>query len=173
MGGYGGMGGMYGGMGGMYGMGGMGGMGMMGRGMMGGGNQAGWFGSSVDSLNTMCRMVDMNSWFFDQIADSAVAAATRLRDLLLYLYRVKQALIDGQYQSPELPFASEEERKEWERKVLRRIYCVGALAVAFTMYTLRRAYGRRQRLAQWNSLFPPQSGYGPYAPYRLPYRSSL
>ena len=30
------------------------------------------------------------------------AAATRLRDLLLYLYRVKQALIDGQYhQAPQ------------------------------------------------------------------------
>merc|ERR1719258_705414 len=102
----------------------------MGRGMMGGGNQAGWFGSSVDSLNTMCRMMDMNSWFFDQIADSAMAAAARLRDLLVYLYRVKQCLIDGQYQSPEIPFASEEERKEWERpKTLKTSWLLPMLPV--------------------------------------------
>merc|ERR1719377_37900 len=101
------------------------------------GNQPGWFGNSVDSLNYFASLMDMNSWFVDQIADHATAVWTRLRDLLMWLHRVKRALLNGEYQpDPERPFANEEERREWEQRILRRIYSIGAVAVLFTMVIL-------------------------------------
>merc|ERR1719331_174362 len=154
------MGGMYGGYGGMGGMGmmGMGGMGMNRMGM-GGMNGGGWFGNDTASLDQLMYMMNMNSWFFDQLSDQAMCMWMRLRDMLLWLYRMKNWVIRGDYrqQPTEIAFETEDERREWEQKLLKRIYCVGAFAVVLAMWTFRRMFTRRQQRAQWNQIF----GHGP------------
>merc|ERR1719353_922259 len=84
-------------MGGM-GMMGVGGMGMgMNRMGMGGMNGGGWFGNDTASLDQIMYMMNMNSWFFDQLSDQAMSMWMRLRDMLLWLYRMKNWVIRGDY----------------------------------------------------------------------------
>jgi hypothetical protein len=154
----------------------MGGMGMMGMGMgmnrmgMGGMNGGGWFGNDTASLDQIMYMMNMNSWFFDQLSDQAMSMWMRLRDMLLWLYRMKNWVIRGDYrQATEIAFESEDERQEWERKLLKRIYCVGACACVFAMWTFRRMFTRRQQRARWNHIF----GNGPQRGLPGPLRPSL
>merc|ERR1719453_221382 len=133
-------------MGGMYG-GGMGGMGMGGD----------WFGSSADTLGQMTQMLEMNSFFFDQLCDHASTMWFRLRDMLTWLYRLKDAIVTGKYQEArEIEFSSDEEKEAWEKKVLKRIYAVSACAAMLALWTLKKAIVKRRQksamLSAWGGV---------------------
>merc|ERR1712098_50262 len=101
-------------------------MGMMGG--MGMGGQSGWFGNTAQSIDQVSMMLEMNSMLFDRICDQATCMWMCMRDMLMWLYGVKNALISGQYRERrEIKFESDEERKEWEARILKRIYCVAGI----------------------------------------------
>merc|ERR1712098_30615 len=101
-------------------------MGMMGG--MGMGGQSGWFGNTAQSIDQVSMMLEMNSMLFDRICDQATCMWMRCRDMFMWIYGVKNALVSGQYQErTEKKFESEEERKTWERRIMKRLYCVAAL----------------------------------------------